>query len=303
MSSNGIVFDLQRCSMHDGPGVRTTVFLKGCPLHCLWCHNPESQSFSPQMAFFAEKCVDCRRCEAVCPAGVHHWKEGNHTVDFSKCTHCGACLSICPQEALKCYGTQMSVQQVLEIVRRDFPFYAHTGGGITLSGGEPFFQFSFCLKLLQNAKAEGIHTCVETSGYVSAQNLRKAAPYIDYFLFDYKESSEENHRRFTGVDLRVIRKRFIWLYENGKPIRLRCPIVPGYNNTNAHLQNICKMERDFPLLDGIEILPYHDFGRSKALSLGKTYPVTADGMQASDLQILKEQLSRFGASEKLLSSF
>jgi len=187
--TKGKVFNIQRFSIHDGPGIRTNVFLKGCPLRCLWCHNPEGLSRESDIEFIPKKCIGCGRC-GVCPNDCHKFNDGLHYYDRSNCIKCGTCISHCVTEALQIAGKDYTVDEVMKEVESDAMFYEESGGGMTLSGGEPLFQSEFATELLRTAKERGIHTAIETCGFYSEDVLRKAIPYIDIFLFDYKVTGE-----------------------------------------------------------------------------------------------------------------
>lgn len=301
----GIVFDIQRCSMHDGPGIRTTVFLKGCPLSCLWCHNPESQSPSPQLACYQERCACCGNCGSIHPE-VHafniRYTPPHHKIFFDHCAQCGNCVDACPSSALKIFGKSMTVSALLELVEKDRHYYEQTNGGLTVSGGEPFSQPHFLLALIKRAKASNLSVCVETSGFVSQKVLEKALPYIDLFLYDYKETSPELHRRFTGADNTLILSNLSFLYAQNCRIFLRCPIIPGCNDTLEHFRGIAGLERRYSRLEGIEILPYHDFGRTKALAVGKDYSIASCCPDDTLKSQWKKIMARCGCSNRLIDS-
>lgn len=303
MSESGIVFSIERCSLHDGPGIRTSVFLKGCPLRCSWCHNPESQSFRPQLAFFRDRCVGCGRCAAACQRGVHQLSSESHRLEHSRCTGCGHCAASCPADALRIYGETMAVAQVMDIVERDRAYYEQGGGGITLTGGEPLSQPAFARALLRACRASGIHTCVETSGYAPWSAFEAILPYTQLFLFDYKETDPQRHRTFTGVDNALILKNLDALYRAGKAIQLRCPLIPGYNDTPAHFAGIAALEQRYPGLAGIQIMPYHDLGKSKAAAIGAEYSVAASNVDEAVKTRWREQLQQQGCSGQVSSSF
>ncbi len=268
MSRKGIVFDIQRASLHDGPGIRTTVFLKGCPLDCLWCHNPESTIVKRQLFFQFDKCVACKTCVQVCPEKAHYFTDDKHIIDFDKCTLCGKCVENCPSDALRIVGCEMGVDEVMTEVIADVDFYKNSGGGITLSGGEPLSQFTFSLELLKKCKEMGVHTCVETSGEVNPKKFEQILKYVDVLLFDYKVTNNMSHIKFTGVPNLRILTNLETAYNFGVPIILRCPIIPGVNNTDEHFIAISELDRKYPKLQGIEILPYHTMGNNKRISIG-----------------------------------
>lgn len=268
MTEKTIIFDIQRASLHDGPGIRTTVFLKGCPLDCLWCHNPEATRTEPQLFFNADKCTLCGECVNACLQNAHLLTENEHIIDFNKCTLCGKCVEVCNYSALKISGKEMSVDQVMAEVMADIDFYKNSGGGITLSGGEPLFHYPFAKALLERSKALGINTCVETSGFISPFKFKQLLSLIDVLLFDYKITGNEAHEKFTGVPNQVILENLHAAYRYGTSIYLRCPIIPGVNDTDEHFKAIAGMAEKYPKLKAIELLPYHDMGNSKRISIG-----------------------------------
>lgn len=298
----GIIFDIERCSMYDGPGIRTTVFLKGCPLSCKWCHNPESQRSLPELAFHSEQCICCGNCAQVCPS-VHTVTKLRHKVERKLCKTCGKCLSVCPTGALKIVGRQIRIREIIEILKRDKSFFDSTGGGLTVSGGEPFSQYIFLRQLLKCAKEEDIHTCIETCGFTTQEKLDGVLPFTDLFLFDYKVTASEAHKEYTGVDNRMILDNFHYLYSAGKQIILRCPIIPGYNDTVEHFQAICDIEKQFPSLAGIEIMPYHSLGREKAAAVNRPYEITSPTVSDLTKQRWKKRFIALGAGKSLIDSF
>jgi glycyl-radical enzyme activating protein len=268
MRETAIVFDIQRASLHDGPGIRTTIFLKGCPLDCLWCHNPEAISTKRQLFFYFDKCTLCGDCERVCEDDVHHLIDGKHIIDYDKCTFCGKCVEACNSHALKIIGAEMSVDDVMLEIMADVDFYTNSGGGMTLSGGEPLIQSSFSIELLKRCRENGVNTCVETSGFIAAEQFKKVLPLVDIFLFDYKLTGSDQHIKYTGVPNERILENLDLAYKHGTPIILRCIIVPGINDTVVHFKGICDLNEKYPDLKGIEILPYHTMGNSKRTSIG-----------------------------------
>jgi glycyl-radical enzyme activating protein len=273
-ATKGLVFDIQRFSLDDGPGIRTTVFLKGCPLRCVWCHNPESRDPGPEIGFFVEHCIGCRDCERACPTGSHHFADdGEHTLRRDTCVRCGACAEACPSGALRRVGVERSAEEVLSIVERDRPFYERSGGGLTLSGGEPLWQAEFSRALLLGARGLGIHTCVETSGFVPSETLVCVVGLVDLFLVDYKATGDEASRRLIGAGPAPLRRSLELLVERGASVRLRCPLVPGLNDSPEHLAAIAELSQGFAALEGVEILPYHNTGRHKHARYGSADPL------------------------------
>lgn len=263
------IIDVQRSSIHDGPGIRTTVFLKGCPLRCKWCHNPESQSFHKELSFNSSLCTSCGHCVEVCTKNVHQIKQGQHMVDFSKCVQCGACTEICKAKALTIIGKEMTPQEVFDIVMKDKVFYDNANGGLTISGGEALSHVDFCIELLKRCKERDIHTCIETSGYTCPANVKNLLPFVDLFLFDYKVSNNKDAKEYIGDSLENIEQNFKYIYQQGKDIILRCPIIPKVNDTKEHFEAIGKMIEQYPNILSVELLPYHDFGVVKGVNVGR----------------------------------
>ena len=266
--NTGLVLAIERCSLHDGPGIRTTVFLKGCPLRCQWCHNPESQAGRPELYFLHERCSACGACAQACPSGCHAIEQGLHRIDRSACDACGACVRACPQAALEIKGERLSVAQVMADVVKDRAFFDGSGGGLTISGGEPLAQASFTRALLQAAKTAGIHTCIETSGFGQRERLLELLPLTDLFLFDWKQSDRDAHQRQVGVAQHRIHDNLIALSEAGAHIRLRCPVIPGINDRDSHFQTIARLANDLAGIEAVEVMPYHPMGRAKSERIG-----------------------------------
>jgi glycyl-radical enzyme activating protein len=268
MDLKAIVFDIQKFSLHDGPGIRTTVFLKGCPLRCLWCHNPESWAAQPELLYAAGKCTGCGKCAAVCSNGAHSFEAGKHIFSRNLCQACGKCADVCPMEALELCGRYRTIADVMAEVMTDLPFYQNSGGGMTLSGGEPMAQSAFAEALLRTASANGIHTALETCGFASWQEFQKILPFTDLFLFDIKSLDAEKHRKFTGVPLAPILRTLDALAAAGANIILRCPLIPGMNDSQQELSGIGELAEKLPAVSEVQLEPYHSMGQSKALRLG-----------------------------------
>ncbi len=272
-STTGIVTDFKRFAVHDGDGIRTTVFLKGCPLRCVWCHNPESISPKPELAFYPEKCTGCGECMRVCPNGAHLFGAGDtpgsyiHRLDRTKCAACGKCAEVCVSGALKLCGRRMNVDEVMKIVAEDRIFYETSNGGMTLSGGEPTLQPEFALALLRAAKADGISTALDTCGYTKREVYESLLPYTDIFLYDIKHITDEGHIRCTGRSNRLILENLRFLSDAGAKIEIRIPLVPGYNDDAETLDGIGRLLSSVNITKA-KLLPYHSYARSKYLSLG-----------------------------------
>ena len=271
----GSVFNIQKFSINDGPGIRTTVFLKGCPLHCIWCHNPESHKVEQELFYDTRKCISCRACAANCPHGGHLFSDSTHTYDRKACIRCGKCADICPTGALEAVGRLRTVDEVIGEVLKDKPFYETSGGGMTLSGGEPMLQFDFTLALLQAAKQHGLHVCMESCGYTDADKLRAVAPYIDLFLYDYKESDPARHKEYTGVSNERILQNLRMLDDMGCASVLRCPIIPTLNDRDDHFEGIAALANSLQNVKEIHVEPYHPLGSGKAAMLGREYALSA----------------------------
>jgi pyruvate formate lyase activating enzyme len=277
--TRGLVFDIQHFAIHDGPGIRTTVFLKGCPLRCLWCHNPEGQETAPEIFYSPEKCILCGFCAQACPDGFHTLDDAGHTFDRTGCSACGECVAECYTRALEVTGQWMTVEQVLEAVLADRDFYAISdgatlsGGGMTLSGGEPVLQYDFTRGLLLAARQAGLHTCLETSGCGSAARYRELAPLVDLFLFDLKETNPGRHRLYTGISNRQILASLRLLVSSGAEVTLRCPVIPGLNDRADHFAAIGRLAEELGRVAEIQLMPYHPLGKSKRARLGKADPL------------------------------
>lgn len=263
---NANIFEIKRFAVHDGNGIRTTVFFKGCPLKCLWCHNPEGISFKPQLAFYENKCTNCGECASVCPAGAQKITAAGHIYNREKCVLCGGCERACLGNALTLYGKEMTVEELMPILLEDKSFYDNSGGGITLSGGECLCQPDFCAELLKNAKENGLNTAVDTCGFVPRAAIEKVMPFTDMFLYDIKAIDENVHIKCTGQSNRQILENLKYIDAAGKKTEIRYPYVPGYNSGEA--ESIAEFVSSLKNVTGVRVLPYHNYAGSKYLSLG-----------------------------------
>lgn len=260
------VTEIQRFCMHDGPGIRTTVFFKGCPLKCAWCHNPETQKKESQLLFYPNKCIFCSACATFCPTNAHTLAQ-THTIDRDKCENCFRCVENCPTGALEKCGNEISAEEIFETVKKDSAFYGENGG-ITLSGGEPFMQGEAIVEFLKECKARGFSTAVETCGYANSELIKKAAEYVDLFLWDVKDTNEERHTKYTGVSNSLILKNLNAVSELGAKIRLRCILVNGVNTDEKHYEALANIAKSIKNLDGVEFIPYHAYGGTKSVFIG-----------------------------------
>ncbi len=282
----GIIFEIKRFAVHDGNGIRTTVFFKGCPLNCKWCHNPEGLSNKPELAYYQNKCVNCGECVSVCTASAHRIVGGVHVFDRNKCVACGKCEDACLGNALKFYGKETSVEEVLNVALLDKAFYLSSGGGVTLSGGECLCQANFCAELLKKLKENGIHTAVDTCGYASKQALDKVLPYTDVFLYDLKGFEESLHIKNTGKSNVKILENLSYLDKRGKNIEIRIPFVPGHNDKD--LEKLAPIVNSLNNVKNVKILPYHNLAGSKYISLGKENVLPKKLPNKEDIEKLKK---------------
>lgn len=292
MTTSGLIFDVQRFALNDGPGIRTTVFLKGCPLNCQWCHNPESQSFAEQLSFNFSKCTNCLSCVEACPYGAHYVNNGVHKMNHDICKTCGKCVDSCLYNALKIFGKNADADSLMVEIKKDFQYYKASGGGLTISGGEPMSQFTFTKALLMAAKEKGIHTCLDTCGYAPTEYYEEILHYVDIFLFDYKATDDNKHKELTGVSNALILKNLNYLYSKGASIILRCPLIQGINDDIEHMRELANMYQRYPKLLKIDIMPYHNIGNDKYCQIGKKAPLEElktvdDAIKKSWLETLK----------------
>jgi pyruvate formate lyase activating enzyme len=272
--TSGLVTNIQGYSIHDGPGIRTVVFLKGCGLECRWCSNPECISPHPEVGFIKTLCTKCGKCAEVCPEGALVYEEGNlPRIDRKRCTGCGRCSAVCSYQALLLYGRPMNADEVFDAVKRDKMFYQASGGGVTISGGEPLLQPQFVYDLFEKCRRAGIETCMETSGYSDGSALRQALPYTDYVLFDLKHLNSEKHRRYTGKPNSRILSNAKIVAASGVETLFRMPLIPGANDDLPNIKETAEFLHGLGNNARIELMPYHRLGKGKYEALGRRYPL------------------------------
>lgn len=270
-SNTAVIYDIKKYAVHDGPGIRTTIFFKGCPLSCRWCHNPEGMQSGQQILYFPHRCISCGECIQVCPEGALHLTGQGVLTDGGRCRKCGACCRQCPALAREAVARYETVNSLVAVIEKDMAFYENSGGGVTFSGGEPLLQWQALEKLLRECRRKQIHTAVDTSGYAPWERIQGIAPFTDLFLYDLKMMDNRLHRRFTGVSNEGILSNLKKLARSGANIVVRIPLIPGINNTYEALSSAGRFIANLGTIPSVELLPYHDYQISKYERLGMTY--------------------------------
>jgi pyruvate formate lyase activating enzyme len=296
MDCKGTIFDIKQFSVHDGPGIRTTVFFKGCPLKCAWCHNPEGISSQTEIMVFSDRCLSgCRDCLTACPLGALFKRGKTIRLDRALCDGCGACARACPAEALQSIGRLVTAADVMAEIAKDAQFYAESGGGVTFSGGEPMLQHRFLGVLLTECRGQGLRTAVDTSGMADYPQFEAILPLVDLFLFDLKTLDDDRHRRLAGASNRLPLANLRRLSRAGAPLALRIPIVPGLNDAEGELERLAAFCASLPRRHPVHLLPYHRNYTGKARRLGRPDAMAgARTRPASEMGPVKEIFAKKG---------
>ncbi|MFO7725712.1 MAG: glycyl-radical enzyme activating protein [Oceanipulchritudo sp.] len=269
------LFDIKKMAVHDGPGIRTTVFFKGCPMDCRWCHSPESRSRAVQVRYSEHLCAGCGRCVEACPAACHVLDpDGTHTFRREQCRTCGACAEACPHDALGLIGYNATAEEVFDILIKDQRYFDASGGGVTFSGGEAALQSPFIAALASRLQEAGVPCALDTCGFPPWKRYADMMDFIDLVLFDFKESDPEKHRAHTGVDNKRILENLSRIDGTGTDIHLRCPIIPGLNDEERHFHAIGRLADRYERIREVHVLPFHPFGASKSAMIGERYPLS-----------------------------
>jgi len=273
----GTIFDIKRYAINDGPGIRLTVFLKGCPLACVWCHNPESISLQPQKMLLNTACIGCRECVQACPQGACELGPQGITTDTTLCTLCGRCAKVCPAEATEMAGRRVSVAEIMETVDKEILFFDKSGGGVTFSGGEPLVQMEFLLALLEACGTRQVHRTVDTCGYVRTEDLLRVAQDTELFLYDLKVMDSQQHKRYTGAPNERILTNLQALAQTGARINIRIPLIQGVNADQANLEQTAAFVAALPGEQSVNLLPFHEAASQKYLKLDMAYNLDQTG--------------------------
>jgi len=296
----GLVFDIKKYAIHDGPGIRTTVFFKGCPLQCKWCHNPESWSSNAEQGLLKGRCIACGQCAQTCPQQAISLVENLPVTDTDKCSLCGRCVDTCIAGAREIIGREMTISEVMVEVEQDVIFYDQSGGGATFSGGEPLMQPEFLLALLDRCKAHEIHTTVDTSCYAQTETLKMVSERTDLFLCDLKHMDNEMHERFTGIGNNLILDNIMCLSDADKKIVIRVPVIPGFNDDQANIDATGKFTASLQNVDRIDILPFNRGGKEKSARLtADIKSLQVETPNAVQMNSILNHLSKYGLKVKI----
>jgi len=288
-SIEGLIVKIQRYSIHDGPGIRTTVFFKGCPLRCQWCSSPETHNNYPEIGFYEDKCIkecECKECINICPEDAISIREAKIKIDRQKCINCGECENACPSGALILIGYYISLDKLMEEIKRDRQFYETSGGGVTLSGGEPLYQHVLAKEIAKRCRKESIHVALDTCGYAKEEHLKEVLKYVDLVLFDIKHMDPIKHKKYTGVSNKLILENALITSREGLPMAIRFPLVPGINDSRNNLERLAKFVKKLDSAKIVDILPYHRLGVFKYKVLDEKY--SFKDLEPTDRKYLNE---------------
>jgi len=294
--TRGVIFDIQRFAIHDGPGIRTLVFMKGCPLRCWWCQNPEGLSTSKSLGYFEYRCIQSKRCIPTCPTHALSFDGDGLHINRAACNECAMCVEVCPSGALSMAGREMDAEELVAEIEKDILLFDNSGGGVTFSGGEPLFQPAFLRESLAQCKLRGISTALETSGYTSPKVFESIIDNVDLFLFDLKLLDDEEHRKYTGVSNRIIKRNLMTLVARRREedLVLRFPVITGINDTEKNVEEFLSFVRGLKRIKRVDLLPYHDVSE-KYRRLGLAYKMTTRTAPSEErLQQIKEKLEKMG---------
>jgi pyruvate formate lyase activating enzyme len=300
-TSKRVVLSIARMTVHNGPGIRTLILFKGCPLRCLWCSTPESQKAEPEIAIYPSKCILCGQCLPICPLNAIHLTNETMSINRSLCNNCGRCAEVCHSEAIRLLGQTMTVEELLEEAEKDMVFYKHSGGGVTLSGGEPLLNPDFALKLLRALKEGGISVGADACGHVPWASIEQMLPYIDFFLWDIKHMNSKRHEELTGVSNELILSNARSVSERNIPLYIRVPVIPGYNDSEENIRATCEFARGLSSVVEVDLLPLHHLGKVRYDSLNRGYliadiPLIPDSL----LQHMKRLIESHGLKSSIV---
>jgi pyruvate formate lyase activating enzyme len=268
-----LVLSITRMTIHNGPGIRTLILFKGCPLRCLWCSTPEAQKDEPEIALYPDRCIHCEQCVPVCHTNAINLTDETVSINRAICNKCGKCAQVCYAEAIKLLGQEMTVEELIQEAKKDEVVYKHSGGGVTLSGGEPLLELEFTLELLRAFSENSINVGVDTCGYIPSENLELILPYVSFFLWDIKIMDEQKHKEFTGVSNRRILDNLNLVAKRNIPVYIRIPIIPGYNDSKENIKATCEFANGLSSLVEVDLLPLHHLGLARYASLDRPYPI------------------------------
>lgn len=299
--TRGVIFDIQRFAIHDGPGIRTLVFMKGCPLRCWWCQNPEGFSSSKSLGYFEYRCIQSKRCIPSCPSRALSFDGGSLVVNRGVCNECALCVEACPSGALSMAGREVDAEGLVREIEKDVVLFDNSGGGVTFSGGEPLFQPAFLRETLIQCRRRGMHTALETSGHAPPETFESIIDHVDLFLFDLKLIDDEEHRKYTGVSNSLIKRNLIALVtrERGQDVILRFPVIAGVNDTEKNIEGLLSFVRGLDGINEVDLLPYHDVSE-KYRRLGLVYQMNGHAAPSEEkLGHIRERLEQAGLLVKI----